>query len=249
MKKTPTFIITRPAHQADYLHQQIKKAGGNCILFPTIEILSTCNPQKLNPVLNNQAKINKIIFVSANAVYAVMPHLQKTIMPPIYAIGPGTANALRDYQINAKIPADGHYNSEGLLALPDMQFLSEQSVIIFSGEGGRTLLAESLRQRGAKVEKIAVYQRAKPAKNLSEQVLKDWQAQTITAIIVTSAESLKNLHAMADLGKEWLCQQRLLVISPTMQVLAKQLGFMHQPLVADNASDEAILRVLFDNRE
>jgi len=253
----PTFIITRPIHQADNLHQQIKNAGGECIVFPTIEILP-CNSPELNLLFPRTTShrdcspgtADKIIFVSANAVHAVMPYWQKEIRSSVFAIGPGTANALREYQIDPKIPANGNYNSEGLLALPEMQLLFKQSVIIFSGEGGRTLLAESLQQRGANVKKIAVYKRIQPVGNISTQMLHDWQAQSIAAIIVTSAESLRNLHTMIGRsGRQWLYQQRLLVISPAMQTLALQLGFVQQPIVADNASDGAIIRALFGNHE
>lgn len=229
-----TFIITRPIHQAKNLSAQIENLGGKSLLFPTLNI----QPLSLEGKIDLFPQIDKVIFTSANAVCSVMPHWEKIQpIPAVFAIGSGTAKALANFQIFAKTPTKAEFNSEGLLKLPELQTVKNQCIVIFSGVGGRELLLEELTKRGAKVEKIAVYRRECPA-------LPDTfpPSENISLIISTSSESLKNLWQMAGAkGQVWLSQQPLLVISKSMATLAQELGFKCKALVANNASDEAIL--------
>lgn len=233
------FILTRPAHQAENLRTQITHLGGVCILFPTLSIILLDAPTIENAILKLHPPIDKVIFTSANAVHPTIPfwcHLQPSL---VFATGPGTAKALSQYQIHAHTPAT-EFNSEGLLALPALQQVAGQQIVIFSGIGGRNLLTDALKQRGAKVKKIAVYRRDQPLPP-TKWPLPD----KIDCIISTSQESLKNLWAMAD-GQQQigLSEQRLLVISPEMGDQARMLGFKGEILVANNASDAAILAAL-----
>src|SRR3989338_9151607 len=90
-------LITRPLHQAQSLNEMISSAGGSVILFPTIEIIPAADLEPLHTILQQLKQWNIAIFVSANAVHAVMkysPQQQfKTL--EIVAIGPGTAKILR----------------------------------------------------------------------------------------------------------------------------------------------------------
>lgn len=236
------FLITRPSHQAKNLITQIENLKGQSLLFPTLTIVPRSFEQIAKAILNlNTKKIDKIIFTSANAVYPVMPHWEKIkSAPTVFAIGSGTAKALASFQISVKIPATGQFNSEGLLNLPELQMVQNQQIIVFSGMGGRHFLIEQLKKRGACVKKIVVYHRTCP---MMMGVFPP--AENISLIISTSAESLKNLWQMVgSQGQIWLCEQQLLVISDHMAALALKLGFKHKPLVASNASDEAILSVI-----
>jgi len=233
-----TFLITKPQHQAKNLCKQIENSGGHCILLPTLAIKSL-SPEQIAQTMTALSPIDKVIFTSANAVYPVMPYWKEiTTVPAIFAVGPGTAKALASFHITAKVPTE--FNSEGLLALPDLQAIQQQHIVIFSGEGGRELLQQELKKRGAAVQKIAVYKRERP---MLTTVFPP--AEDISLIISTSEESLKNLWEMVGLeGQAWLREQRLLVISAKMEILAQQLGFKQTPIKASNASDEAILEVI-----
>jgi uroporphyrinogen-III synthase len=228
------FLITKPEHQAKNLCAQIENLGGRCILFPTLTI-KTLPAEQIAKAISQLSSTDKIIFTSANAVHPVIPHWSALSSAAVFAVGPGTASALANLQITAKIPTE--FSSEGLLALPDLQTVHHQQIVIFSGIGGRTRLQEELKKRGATVQKIAVYQRECPVLTAIFPPI-----EKISLVISTSEESLKNLWAMVGPeGQTWLKEQRLLVISTEMQRLAQRLGFKHPAIRADNASDEAIL--------
>src|SRR4029079_11082017 len=89
------------------------------------------------------------------------------------------------------------YDSEGLLALPALAELRGKRIAIFRGEGGRDHLADALRARGAHVDCIACYRRARPASGadgLAEALLQG-RAHALT---ITSSEGLDNLRALVD---------------------------------------------------
>ncbi len=237
-----SFLITRPAHQSAKLSAQIAALGGHCLLFPTIDIKFLPKSEDLIAFQHQTSGIDKIIFVSSNAVLAVMPHWPNHAnSAEIFALGSGTAATLASFKIAAKLPQNKAFNSEGLLDLPQLQAVSQQTIVICKGVGGRQLLTEVLRARGARVKELSVYQRSCPAIEMTS-ILKQWQQSHFDFIISTSCESLENLSTLlGHQGQAWLHEQQLLVISPSMQILAKKLGFKPPAILAENASDEAIL--------
>ena len=112
-------LVTRPAHQAAHLINEIKKKGGNPVLFPVLEISDTSNPQPLLKVISHLDEFDLAIFVSPNAVDKAVPLIQAhRTLPPnlkIAVVGEGSANKLRQYGIKNIIVPSSRYDSEALL--------------------------------------------------------------------------------------------------------------------------------------
>ncbi|MEZ5585351.1 MAG: uroporphyrinogen-III synthase [Candidatus Competibacteraceae bacterium] len=241
-------VVTRPPQQADNLCRLIEAQGGRAIRFPTLEILP---PQDSTPVLALLEQLDSYdwaIFVSANAVQwglRLLPH-GRTLPPRLrrLAIGQATARALDRHGVSAHI-VPAHFTSEALLAMPALQAVTGLRIIIFRGEGGRDLLGDTLRQRGAAcVDYAEVYRRSRPVA-APDHLLQSWQRGEIQAVIITSNESLQNLFALVGtVGQQWLLDTPLIVVSTRAQRLAQELGFRRPPLLAEEASDEAIVRAL-----
>ena len=113
------------------------------------------------------------------------------------APGPGTAEALAAAGIaGARIPATT-FDSEGLLELPELADVRGKRVLILRGDGGREHLGDTLRARGAHVEGVSCYRRARPrsdTKGLGEA----FRDGAIDIVTITSSEALDNLWAIAD---------------------------------------------------
>lgn len=237
-------LITRPVPQANRLASKIAELGGRFYLFPTLEIISHSAAQ-LKTILTAKTYLDKVIFTSANAVYPIMPFWSALrCKPEVFAIGLGTALALAEHKVIAKMPQQD-FTSEGLLALPGLQSVDHSRLAIFTGRAGRNLLASQLRQRGALVRIVPVYERRCP-KTLVDDYYQRWQQAGLQLIISTSSENLRNLCSVAKTpaARSWLYQQQLLVISPQMAQMAQNLGFARGALLAVNASDDAIMDVV-----
>ncbi|HQC72765.1 MAG TPA: uroporphyrinogen-III synthase, partial [Candidatus Competibacteraceae bacterium] len=121
--------------------------------------------------------------------------------------------------------------------------ISGQRVLMVRGAGGRTLLADTLRDRGALVEHAVVYQRQRPLLD-PEPVLDCWARGAIGAVIVTSDESLRNLFDMLGAtGQDYLRATPLIVVSTRTRQTATEYGCRHL-LLAQDASDAALTAVL-----
>jgi uroporphyrinogen-III synthase len=159
-------------------------------------------------------------------------------------VGKGSARELERLGFRVDILPAGKFNSEALLEVPDLQEVAGKRIVIFRGEGGRELLAETLKERGALVEYAEVYRRAQPQSDVSE-LLRHWARGEIGAVIVTSNEGLRNLFDMVGkLGRQWLRNTQLVVVSERTAELARELGLKHPAIVAEQASDEALVQAL-----
>ena len=221
-------VVTRPAAQAASLAEAIRAAGGHAILFPVIEILDPADIQPLIDVIDRLETCNLAIFISPNAVARAMRRItaRRTWPPGLRsaAIGKGGVKALQRFGINEVIVPTRSFDSEGLLALPQLQTVAGQRVVIFRGDGGRELLGDTLTARGAQVEYVECYRRARPHADAAP-LLKAWAHDEVHAITVTSSEGLRNLFEMVgEPGLSWLRRTPVFVPHPRIAAAARELG-------------------------
>lgn len=238
-------LVTRPAHQNQPFIDLLLNSGAQPIAFPTIAISDTDNISAAESRIASLDQYHLLIFISANAVeYGVklIKNLGKHIHQPVSAIGKGTAQTLQQHNIPVNVQPAAGFNSEAFLALDEVQEeqISGKKVLIFRGQDGRELLANTLKSRGAEVDYVEVYRRC-PALSDIEPVLELWAQNRIQIITVTSNESLKNLYDMTSKrGRDYLCQTPLVVPGERCAELAQKLGFKII-LLATSATDQAML--------
>lgn len=190
-------LVTRPARQAGPLAQKIAALGGSPIIFPAIVILPPPDAAPLAALHGRLREFDAAIFVSANAAeFGVPASGQWPEALAVYAPGQGTAEALAALGIaGVQIPATT-FDSEGLLALPGLTDVRGKRIVIFRGEGGREFLADTLRQRGACVDHVACYRRARPASGAG--LAAAFGEGRIEIVTVTSSEGIDNLWSVLD---------------------------------------------------
>jgi uroporphyrinogen-III synthase len=232
-------VVTRPREQAAQLAQSIEQAGGRIILFPLLEISPIADPQPLRALLARLGEFDLAIFISPNAVRYGMEAIHASGgLPPslkIATVGQGSAKVLHDLGVSNIIAPQGRSDSEALLALPELQNVNGWRVVIFRGDGGRELLGDTLKARGAALEYAACYQRAKPQQDAGALL-----AAAPQAITVTSSEALGYLWDMLDgAAKQRIASVPLFVPHPRIAEAAQRLGW--REVVPTAGGDDGLL--------
>ncbi len=247
-------VVTRPVHQAAALAGLLEAAGARVFRFPLIAIVPPRDEARVDAVLARLPEFEMAVFMSANAVGWGQRYLEAADGLPagliLAAVGRGTGRALEAQGLAVDLVPVQRYDSEGLLALPALQAeaISGKRVLIFRGEGGRELLAETLHERGAEVEYAEVYRRVRPAVDPG-RLLEPMARGEVDVIMVTSGEGLRNLLDMVgEAARQWLYHTPLLVVSERLADLAQSMGFRIAPIVAARAGDEDLVAALIQWR-
>lgn len=239
-------LITRPEHLQQGLKRMLSAAGYPFCSLPLLRIepidIDVREASAVREKILNLDQYDKVIFISRNAA-KIGADLIDQYWPQLplgidwIAIGSGTAAELLELGIRAV--KNRGIDSEALLDDTQLQELSGQRILLVKGAGGRTLLQETLEQRGARVDLAEVYQR-KPCL-YSAVELRQRVPQPPAAIMITSGEALTALNS---LPLPWpLPDIRLILPSPRVAELAERMG-LTQFSLAHGAADEAMLAEL-----
>lgn len=235
-------LVTRPADQAQSLCERIERAGGIPIPFPLLVIEALRDPAPALARLRRIATVDWLIFVSANAVrfaFELEGWWQKRPRPRIAAVGRGTADALSERGVEVDLTPKAQFNSESLLEAAEFRSCAGQHFLIVRGLGGRELLADTLRQRGAAVDYAEVYRRRAPTDG-AEVLIPAWRRGDVDAVVLSSKEALDNLAIMLGSGSvDLLRKTPVAVIGDRLAAHAKALGCERLD-AATEASDEGL---------
>ena len=220
-------LVTRPVRQAAGLVRRLAALGAAPVAWPAIVILPPADADALARVQATLDRYDIAIFVSANAAeFGVGDPLRWPASLAPFAPGPGTAEALAAVGIgNARVPATT-FDSEGVLALPELEDVRGKRVVVFRGDGGRETLGDTLRARGASVDYVACYRRAAPSPSAAASLVATLRERPIHAITITSSEGLDNLlDALGSGARALLAGVPLFVPHPRIAAHARDRGW------------------------
>lgn len=244
--------ITRPEPQAEKTQARLQALGivglsTWCQPVMAIEALAALDPVQRQSILNLD-HYHVAIFVSQNAVRFGMDTIDQ-YWPQLpagihwFAIGQATARALAEHGLMAEAPRAA-MDTEELLSSQPLQDLSEQKVIIFKGVGGRTTLADNLKQRGAKVDYCELYQRRWQEQSVAAVARHDFGLQAGDITLAYSGESAELiLKTLQQAGRQEILTRPIVVPGQRVAGIAAQLGF-ERVITAQNATDQAMLEAL-----
>ncbi len=262
-------IITRPRGQADQLISALKACVKHA--FDNSEKLQSAKNTKLAithiPLIAIEPKsftypelsaFDGIIFISQHAVSHFInqlkpPSLASLTQTELYAVGSSTAAKITQLtHFSANYPQNMH--SEGLLAMPRLQNVTNQKWLIVKGEGGRPLIQETFVKRGALVKELDVYRRCAP-KTMHQQLQN--QSSKHNLWLVSSEYALNHLSLLSKQlitgEKTHPIQQDISVItsSDRLSFIAKQKGFkiVAQSAGASDAQLVECVKNLIANRK
>jgi len=236
-------VVTRPLGQAAHFATELTGHGAIPVLYPVLEISGL---EDVAPVLDVAIRLDSFdlaVFVSPNAIEKaldlILPRRPWPAALPVAVLGKSSERELARHGIQPSISPALRFDSEALLELPELIAVGGKRVIIFRGEGGRELLGDTLKARGASVEYVSCYRRSRPLLDPAP-LLKLWEEGRLDAVTLTSSEGLRNFVEMVGrLGQAWLKKTPAFVPHARIAELARALGLSQ--VIATAPGDEGLL--------
>jgi uroporphyrinogen-III synthase len=239
-------VITRPGERGDVLAAAIEARGLSVVRLESLRLEALPETPEQRVVWLDVDQFRRVVVVSpfaaeclADALDRYWPQLPVGI--DYYAVGAATAAALHErlgVRVHVPPASAGEDTSEALLRLGSLRRLAGEKVLLVAGEGGRTLLAETLTERGARVTRLALYRRIplSPSPAMQRRLTQG----DFRALVVSSGEILEHLARWCTGAA---LNQPLIVSSTRLATLAGKLGF-RVPVVASGATPAALAAAL-----
>lgn len=143
------------------------------------------------------------------------------------AVGEGTLRALQLAGV-AQAQAPSRMDSEGLLALPQLQALNGLPVGLVTAPGGRGLIATTLQQRGATLVRADIYQRV-PLRLRTRALARLSHSSSPWVLALSSGEALQLAWQQLPPAwqQRWQQQMRVVAASTRLTQQAHALGLRH----------------------
>lgn len=243
-----SILITRPSPSGNELTQRLIDAGKLAFHVPLIKIIAGRELPLLDAKLKALSAGDYVLLLSKNAVHYAnwqLNQLEQSWPDTLSYYGIGKSTAFAFQEISGRLT---HYSQQGetsedLLTLPTLNQVKNKRILLLRGNGGRDLLAKTLRKRGAIVEECECYQRVF-IQYSPEDFEIQWEKKQIETLVVTSGEMLQRLFFLVTKPKKaWLLNCHLIVVSERLATIAEKLGWK-RITVADSAHNDALFRAL-----
>ncbi len=205
----PRVLITRSPHQASALADQLRAAGTEPILIPTIELADPTTFAPLDAALAHLDAFHWLLFTSTNAVEAFAKRTGNPTVSTqkIAAIGSATARALEALGLHVDLlPPQAVAESLAAQLLPhavqppDAKGQTRPTrFLLLRAEIAREFLPDTLRAAGADVTIAPVYRNVVPSDSVTA-VRHLFSSPTLwpVAITFTSSSTAINLLALLE---------------------------------------------------
>lgn len=228
-------LVTRPTHQAAGMMHKLEQLGAVVYRLSLVEIQTPADIAPVDRALGQlQAGLwDWLVFTSANGVRSLLSRLE-TIgrdlrdlgRVKLAAIGPKTAEVLRQYHLRADVVPTNTFSSVGL-AVALAPHVSGQRVLLARANRGRELLRDELAKTAAVVEQITVYEQV-DSLDPDPEVLDALRRGEIGYVTLPSSNIARAVLGTFDetiRGRVERGDIRLVAISPETRDAIRSLGY------------------------
>jgi uroporphyrinogen III methyltransferase/synthase len=235
-------VVTRARAQASGLAKRLRGLGAEVVELPAIRIEPRIDRDEVKDAVARIGDYRLICVTSPNGAHLLFEALgaagldaRALSSPPqpkgqvgvsgseghgttVAAIGPGTARALAGYGISADVVPE-RFVAESLLdALTEEVDVAGKRVLIARAAEARDVLPDALRDWGAEVDVVALYEtvREQPSDEAVEA------AQAADYVTFTSSSTVRNLTEA--LGERFPAGARIVSIGPVTSEAARDAG-------------------------
>ena len=238
-------VVTRARAQASSFAAILESYGAHTIQFPTIEIRPILENHALDKAIARLSDYDWVIFTSVNAVEIFYSQLRENSADvrsfgkaQICAVGPKTVEALNRIGI---LPDFVPSQSRGAAIANEMENLAEKSVLLPCARIAPEDLPNGLREKGAIVRAIPIYDTVKTEGKGREELEKGIMDSEIDMVTFTSSSTVTNFVEMFDqhYPEVILAKVRIAAIGPSTAEAVKRCG-LKVDVMPSEASVEAL---------
>jgi uroporphyrinogen III methyltransferase / synthase len=235
-------VVTRARAQASGLAATLRELGAEVVELPAIKIESQIEGDEVRGAIERIGDYSLICITSPNGAHLLFEALetagldaralggpaatQATETSPgggarpstvVAAIGPGTARALAQHGIAADVVPE-RFVAEALVEALASVEVAGRKVLVARAAEARDVLPDALRERGAEVDVVALYEtlRDEPGEEEIEA------AQSADYVTFTSSSTVRNLTEA--LGDRFPGAARIVSIGPVTSEAARTAG-------------------------
>jgi uroporphyrinogen III methyltransferase/synthase len=219
-----TVVVTRARAQASGLAATLRGLGAAVVELPAIRIEPRTESEEVRDAATAIGDYDLVCLTSPNGVELLFEALaaagrdaRALAGATVAAIGPGTARALAAHGIAADVVPE-RFVAEALVeALADVE-VEGRRVLVARAAEARDVLPDALRERGAEVDVVALYETVREAPDDEAAAA----AQGADYVTFTSSSTVKNLTDA--LGDRFPAQARIVSIGPITSTAVREAG-------------------------
>ncbi|HVS66213.1 MAG TPA: uroporphyrinogen-III synthase [Thermoanaerobaculia bacterium] len=232
-------VVTRSEAQARVLCRRLEELGAEPVPFPVIRF-EPIEPPELPEIVAELGRLDWLVLTSVNAVERFFALLEQTRpgavadlasgSAAVAVVGDATARALEQHGIAPRaVPEE--FRGEALVEC--LGELTGRRVLLPRSRIGRPEIARALRERGALVREIAIYDtvRAQPGPEALAELRRG-----IDAVTFTSPSSVRSFLAIledAGLDRGIVADSAIACIGPVTAQEARSLGLSPEVVPED----------------
>jgi uroporphyrinogen III methyltransferase/synthase len=217
-------VVTRARAQASGLARTLRELGADVVELPAIRIEPRTGSQEVRDATARIGDYSLVCLTSPNGVRFLFEAMQEAgrdaralAGATVAAIGPGTARALAEHGVVADVVPE-RFVAEALVeALAGVEVEGKRVLVARAAEA-RDVLPDALRERGAEVEVVALYETVRETPE-EEEIERAQEADYVT---FTSSSTVTNL--VEALGDRFPKSARIVSIGPVTSEAARSAG-------------------------
>jgi uroporphyrinogen III methyltransferase/synthase len=238
-----TVVVTRARAQASGVAKTLQGLGAQVVELPAIRIESLTGTEEARAAAKAIGDYDLICLTSPNGVKLLFEAISDAGLDAralagatVAAIGPGTARALAAEGIAADVIPE-RFVAEALVEVLEDVEVDGKRVLIARAAEARDVLPDALRERGARVDVVALYETVREAPD--EKAIT--AAQGADYVTFTSSSTVKNL--IEALGERFPAAARIVSIGPVTSETVRE-ACLEVAVEADRHDVEGLLSAL-----
>lgn len=239
----PVVLLTRQKKYLGNTAKVLERLDYQPIHLPTIRIKRN-NDLSNADAFKNLGDYTDILFVSRNSIEIGMSMINSHGSFPATSraltVGAETAKHLYEYGIDSMFP-EGASGAQALLNVSQLSDLTGRKILVIRGEIGLDWPTETMRERGADVREVVVYQQVTPSS--SEARLNSVLAlhTNLAGVFAHSVQGITNLMKISGEHANGLLNATLVAGSARIASVAKELGWLGEIRVAKSPSNKHMM--------